>query len=169
MYIKSVKKTARDSVNQPSDNPTAAALLVVNNDQASFNTGYLQSLTVVQGQLSTADSTLISVSTALQHALSLGAEAGGGTLSPSDLAAIAAQLQGSRSQLISFSNTAYQGHSLFAGHQYKYSPFVAGTSHSGIAYVGNTDVNRISARVPWQSPEPGDLANHVPQLRQTST
>ena len=66
------------SVNEPSDNPTAAALLVENNDQATFNSGYLQSISAVQGQLSTASSTLSSVTTALQQALSLGVEAAGG-------------------------------------------------------------------------------------------
>src|ERR1039458_4607581 len=55
------------SVNAPSDNPTAAALLVENNDQATFTAGYLQSLSAVQGQVSTADSTLSSVVTALQR------------------------------------------------------------------------------------------------------
>jgi flagellar hook-associated protein 3 FlgL len=63
------------SVNEPSDNPTAAALLIENNDQATFNSGYLQSISAVQGQLSTASSTLSSVTTALQQALSLGVEA----------------------------------------------------------------------------------------------
>src|ERR1017187_8000365 len=32
-----------NSVNEPSDDPTAAALLVENNDQATFNSGYLRS------------------------------------------------------------------------------------------------------------------------------
>jgi len=68
------------SVNEPSDNPTAAALLVENNDQATFTAGYLQSISAVQGQLSTANSTFSSMQTALQQALSLGVEAGGGTL-----------------------------------------------------------------------------------------
>src|ERR1700730_11719128 len=67
------------SVNQPSDNPVAAAFLVDNNDQATFTSGYLQSLTSVQGQIAAADSTLSSVTTALQQALSLGVEAGNGT------------------------------------------------------------------------------------------
>jgi len=44
------------SVNVPSDNPTAAALLVENNDQAVFTGSYLQSISSVQGQLSTASS-----------------------------------------------------------------------------------------------------------------
>jgi flagellar hook-associated protein 3 FlgL len=132
------------SVNEPSDNPTAAALLVINNDQATFNGGYLQSLTAVQGQLSTADSTLSSVTTALQQALSLGIEAGGGTLSPGDLAAIATQLQGIQNQILSLANTTYQGNYVFAGTNTSSAPFVLGTSPSGVNYVGNTDVNQVS-------------------------
>ncbi|MGC2246976.1 MAG: hypothetical protein WA609_10280, partial [Terriglobales bacterium] len=54
------------SVNVPSDNPAAAAQLVVNNDEATFNTGYLSDLTAVSSQLSAADSTLSSVQSALQ-------------------------------------------------------------------------------------------------------
>ena len=112
------------SVNEPSDNPTAAALLVENNDQATFNTGYLQSISAVQGQLSTASSTLSSVTTALQQALSLGVEAGGGTLSASDQAAIANQLQGIQSQLVSLANTTYEGNYIFAGTATNAPPYV---------------------------------------------
>lgn len=132
------------SVNEPSDNPTAAALLVINNDQATFNGGYLQSLSAVQGQLSTADSTLSSVTTALQQALSLGVEAGGGTLSPGDLAAIATQLQGIQNQILSLANTTYQGNYVFAGTNTTTAPFILGTSPSGVNYVGNSDVNQVS-------------------------
>jgi flagellar hook-associated protein 3 FlgL len=133
------------SVNQPSDNPTAAALLVVNNDQATFTSGYLQSLSAVQGQLSTADSTLSSITSALQQAISLGVEAGGGTLSASDRAAIANQLQGIQSQLVSLANTAYQGHYVFAGTDTNTAPYVVnGSTASGVNYVGNTDVNQVS-------------------------
>ena len=96
------------SVNVPSDNPAAAALEVQNNDQATFNAGYLQILTTINGELSAADSTLSSVQTALQQAISLGVEGGSGTLSASDQAAIAAQLQGIQSQIISLANTSYQ-------------------------------------------------------------
>lgn len=133
------------SVNQPSDNPTAAALLVENNDQATFTTGYLQSLTALQGQFSTADSTLSSVVTALQRAISLGVEGGNGTLSDSDRVAIATELQGIQSQLISLANTSYQGHFIFAGTNTGTAPFVANANlPSGVQYVGNTDVNQVS-------------------------
>lgn len=132
------------SVNKPSDNPTAAALLVENNDQATFTSGYLQSLTAVQGQLSTADSTLSSVVTVLQRAISLGVEGGNGTLSDSDRGAIATELQGIQSQLVSLANTSYQGRYIFAGSNTDTAPFVPDTnSASGVQYIGNGDVNQV--------------------------
>jgi flagellar hook-associated protein 3 FlgL len=135
------------SVNVPSDNPVAAALLVENNDQATFTSGYLQSVSVVQDQLATASSTLGSITSALQQALSLGVEAGGGTLAASDLAGIANQLQGIQSQLVSLANTAYQGNYVFAGTKTSTAPFVvdaAAPDGSGVIYVGNADVNDVS-------------------------
>src|ERR1700674_3334035 len=133
------------SVNQPSDNPTAAALLVENNDQATFNSGYLQSIGTIQGQLSTADSTLSSVVTALQRAISLGVQGANGTLSDSDRASIANELQGIQSQLVSLSNASYQGRYVFAGTNTNTPPFVIdNTVPSGVRYVGNTDVNQVS-------------------------
>jgi flagellar hook-associated protein 3 FlgL len=133
------------SVNEPSDNPTAAALLVENNDQATFTAGYLESISVVQGQLSTADSTLSSINTALQQALSLGVEAANGTESASDQAAIANQLQGIQTQILSLANTTYEGNYLFGGTVTNTAPFVlGGDDGSGVAYSGNTDVNEVS-------------------------
>jgi flagellar hook-associated protein 3 FlgL len=133
------------SVNQPSDNPTAAALLVENNDQGVFNSGYLQSLSSVQGQLSTADSTLSSVVTALQRAISLGVEGANGTLSDSERAAIAEELQGIQSQLLSLANTSYQGRYEFAGTNTNTAPYVVdNTVPSGVRYVGNSGVNQVS-------------------------
>lgn len=133
------------SVNEPSDNPTAAALLIANNDEATFNSGYLQSLEAVQGQLSTADSTLSSVVTALQRAISLGVEGANGTLSDDNRNAIADELQGIQSQVVSLANTAYQGRYVFAGTNTSTAPFMLdNTSPSGVTYVGNTGVNEVS-------------------------
>ncbi len=141
----SIEIASGRSVNVPSDNPTAAALLVENNDQATFNAGYLQSLTAIQGQLSTADSTLSSVVTALQRATSLGIEGANGTLSDSDRAAVANELQGIQSQLVSLANTSYQGRYVFAGTLTSTPPFVVdNTVPSGVRYVGNTSVNKVS-------------------------
>jgi flagellar hook-associated protein 3 FlgL len=133
------------SVNEPSDNPTAAGLLVENNDQATFNSGYLQSISAVQGQLSTADSTLSSVTSALQQAISLGVEGANGTVSASDQAAIVVQLQGIQSQLVSLANTTYQGNYVFGGSITNTAPYVVDdASPSGVHYVGNSDINEVS-------------------------
>ncbi|MGA7291813.1 MAG: flagellar hook-associated protein FlgL [Terriglobales bacterium] len=139
------------SVNEPSDDPTAAALLVENNDQATFNAGYLQSLSAIQGQLSTADSTLSSMQSVLQQAVSLGVEGGNGTLSDSDRAAIVNQLQGIQSQLVSLANTSYEGNYLFAGTDTNTAPYVLDSSSaSGVDYVGNSDVNEVSIGVGYK-------------------
>src|SRR3981081_2819159 len=116
------------SVNQPSDNPTAAALLVENNDQANFNSGDLKGISRIQGQLSPADSTLSSVVTALQRAISLGVQGANGTLSDSDRASIANELQGIQSQLVSLSNASYQGRYAFAGTTPNTPPYVVHNS-----------------------------------------
>jgi flagellar hook-associated protein 3 FlgL len=133
------------SVNVPSDNPTAAALLVENNDQATFTGGYLQSISSVQGQLSTASSTLSSFTTSLQQAVSLGIEAANGTVSASDQAAIVVQLQGIQSQLVSQANATYEGNYVFAGTKTNTAPYVVDdSSPSGVDYVGNSGVNEVS-------------------------
>ena len=133
------------SVNAPSDNPAAAAQLIANNDQTTFTAGYLQSLSAVQGQLSTADSTLSSVTTSLQRAISLGVEGANGTLSDSNRAAIANQLQGIQSELVSLANTSYEGRFVFAGTQTNAAPYVVDSSEpSGVRYVGNDNVNQVS-------------------------
>jgi len=133
------------SVNMPSDDPTAAALLVENNDQATINASYLSDLTAINGQLSAADSTLNSVQTALQQALSLGVEGGNGTLSDSNRAAIVAQLQDIQSQVLSLANTSYQGNYLFSGTASGTAPYaVDGTAPSGVAYRGNDGINQVS-------------------------
>jgi flagellar hook-associated protein 3 FlgL len=134
------------SVNQPSDNPTAAAQLIQNNDQAIFNAGYLKSLGVVAGRLSTADATLSSADTVLQQAISLGVEAANGTLSSNNRTTIADQLQAIQNQLVSLANTSYEGTYLFAGTVTNTTPFVLDNSApSGISYTGNSDVNHVSA------------------------
>jgi flagellar hook-associated protein 3 FlgL len=146
------------SVNEPSDNPTAAALLIENNDQATLNAGYLQTLSTVNGSLSSASSTLSSVQTALQQAISLGVEGANGTLSTSDQAAIITQLQGIQSQLISLANTSYEGNYLFGGTVTSQAPYVANSADpSGVTYNGNSDVNSVSVGAGYQN-QPAGIA-----------
>jgi flagellar hook-associated protein 3 FlgL len=131
-------------VSQPSDDPAAAAVLIQNRDQSTFNARYLSSLDSLQGQFQTADSTINSVVLALQRAVTLGVEGANGTLSDQDRAAITGELQGIQDQLLSLSNTSFQGRYLFSGTVTATPPFVKdNTVASGVRYDGNNAINTV--------------------------
>jgi flagellar hook-associated protein 3 FlgL len=133
------------SISVPSDNPAGAALLVQNAGQTSEADQFLRSLGSVQGEMQNADSSLNSVSAALQRAISLGVEGANGALNSSDRQAIAVEVQGIQSQLLSLANLSYQGNFIFAGTATQTAPYVLdATSLSGVRYVGNSEVNNIT-------------------------
>jgi flagellar hook-associated protein 3 FlgL len=130
-------------INKPSDDPAGAAQMVINTAQSSQADTFLRSITSVTGLLQTADSTLSSVVTALQRAISLGVEGANGTLSDSDRADVANELTGIKQQLLSLANTPYQGEFIFSGTS-TVQPFVTdATSSSGVTYNGNTGTNSV--------------------------
>jgi flagellar hook-associated protein 3 FlgL len=133
------------SVNTPSDNPAAAAQIVQNHDQSSQVDSYQQSMSTLSGQFQTADATISSVITELQRALTLGVQAANqGTLNDADRSAIASELQGIQTQLVSLANTTYQGKFIFSGTA-QTQPFVVdATVPSGVRYAGNTGVNDVT-------------------------
>jgi flagellar hook-associated protein 3 FlgL len=133
------------SVNAPSDDPAAAAALVQNADQTSQADQFLRSIGSITAELQNVDSTLNSVTTALQQAISLGVEGANGTLNAADQQALAAQVEGIQSQLVSLANLSYQGNYVFAGTATQTAPYVLDpTSPSGVSYVGNSGVNSIT-------------------------
>jgi len=115
-------------VNVPSDDPAAAAALVGNLTSSAQNDQYLQNTSSVEGMLQTADSTLSSVVSVLNQAISLGVQGANGTLSPSDQQGIAQQVIGIQSQVLQLANTSYQGIYIFAGTATTTPPFVADPS-----------------------------------------
>lgn len=130
-------------INQPSDDPAGAAALVSNSDQSAQADSFLRSISSVSGQLQTADSTLSSVVTALQRAISLGVQGANGTLSSTDRSDVAAELTGIQQQLIGLANTSYQGEYIFSGTS-TVQPFAASASSpSGVVYQGNSGVNNV--------------------------
>jgi flagellar hook-associated protein 3 FlgL len=133
------------SVNVPSDNPANAAMLVRNANQTADADQYLRSVSSIQGEMQNADSALSSVITVLQRAISLGTEGANGTNNASDRQAIAGELQGIQSQLVSLANLSYQGNYVFAGTATQTAPYVLdANSPSGVDYVGNSKTNQIA-------------------------
>jgi flagellar hook-associated protein 3 FlgL len=133
------------SVNFPSDNPASAAILVQNANQTSQVDQFERSLGSIQGEMQSADSTLNSVTTALQQAITLGVEGANGTENSADREAIATQVQGIQSQLLSLANLTYQGNYVFGGTETQTAPYVLDSnSPSGVTYQGNSGVNKVT-------------------------
>ena len=132
-------------VNKPSDDPTAAAILVQNEAQSSQADQYLRSVSSIQTQLQTTDSTLNSVVLALQRAITLGVQGANGTLSDSNRASVVGELTGIQQQLLSLANLTFQGQYVFAGTATQAPPFVAdATQPSGVRYDGNAGTNSVA-------------------------
>lgn len=138
-------------VNQPSDDPAAEAQLIENKAESTQADSFQQSLSSINGQFQTADSTLSSMEAQLQRAITLGTQAANqGTLSDNDRLAIANELQGIQNQLVSLANTSYQGVFLFSG-TVQTQPFVVdGSVASGVRYAGNTGLNKVTIGAGYQ-------------------
>ena len=132
-------------VNTPSDDPSAAAILVQNQAQSSQADQFLRNADSVQAQLQTTDSTLNSVVLALQRAISLGVQGANGTLSDANRASVVGELNGIQDQLIGLANLSFQGQFVFAGTATQAQPFVAdATQPSGVRYDGNAGTNSVA-------------------------
>jgi flagellar hook-associated protein 3 FlgL len=144
------------AVNELSDNPDAAAQVVLTHSQSSENDQFLTNLSTLQSRFQVADSALSNVTTALTQALSLGTEGANGTLNDADRQSVAAEVQGIQQQLVSLGNTTYQGTYLFAGTAVNTQPFTLNSTTGAVTYNGNAGTtttqlyngNSISANVP---------------------
>jgi flagellar hook-associated protein 3 FlgL len=133
-------------VNQPSDDPAAAANMVISLAGSANVDQYTSNVSAVTAQMDTADSALSAITTSLNTAITLGTSGASGTVSVANKQAIAAQLQGILTSVVSQANSAYQGVYVFAGSANNIPPFVAAsstyTSTSGSA------ANPLSATTP---------------------
>lgn len=131
-------------VNADSDDPAAAAQEVNISSQMNNCDQYLRSITSLTSELQTADSSLNSVVTALQQAISLGTEGANGTLSQQNCTTIAQQIKGISQQVFSVANLAYNGTYVFAGTATTKPPYVLDNSApGGVLYKGNDNVNSV--------------------------
>src|ERR1700683_1452959 len=145
IYTDEQQIASGQSVNVPSDNPAAAAVLVQNAEQTSQADQFQRSIGSVQGEIQNADSTLNSVISALQQAINLGVEGANGTVNSSDRQALITQVQGIQSQLVSLANLSYQGNYVFSGTATQTTPYVLNpSSSSGVTYQGNSGVNTVT-------------------------
>jgi flagellar hook-associated protein 3 FlgL len=155
-----LKQTASgQSVDVPSDDPAAAAMLVRNAGQSAELDQFLKSAGSIAGEVQSADSALNSVVAALQRAITLGTQGANGTVSDSDRAALASEVRGIQAELLNIGNLSYQGKFVFAGSDTQTEPFVwDSSSPSGVRYRGNSAINSVTlgSHLSLQTNMPGD-------------
>ena len=131
-------------VSLPSDDPAAEAAMVGENSQSAAVDQYTASSDSLTDVLNTANSTLDSVTTLLQRAVSLGVEGANGTMNQTDLNSIAVEVSGIQSQVLSLANSSYAGQYLFSGTASGTTPYVADPANpTQIKYAGNDDQNQV--------------------------
>lgn len=133
------------SVNLPSDNPEASAAMVQNSVETANVDQYTKNVSSELSKVQAADSALSTVVSSLTQAVTLGTEGANGTNSTSNLQAIAQQVQGILTGVVSQANASYQGEYLFGGTATNTTPYTANAgSPTGYQYNGNTDQNAVA-------------------------
>jgi flagellar hook-associated protein 3 FlgL len=115
-------------VNQLSDDPAAAANMVLSLATSANVDQYSKNISSVTSQMQTADSAISSVVTSLNTAVTLGTSGAGGSVSTANKQAIAAEVQGVLSSVVSQANASYQGIYLFGGSASSTAPFIAAST-----------------------------------------
>jgi flagellar hook-associated protein 3 FlgL len=132
-------------VNQPSDDPAAAAALVQNHTRSDVVDQYTQNGSTVLDMMQAAESALSSVVNQVSQAVTLGVGGANGTLSDGDRETLAQQVSGILDDVVSQANFSYRGTHLFAGTATPTAPFTTDpTSPSGYKYNGNSNVNSVA-------------------------
>jgi flagellar hook-associated protein 3 FlgL len=127
------------SLNQPSDNPAAVTQVLALSGQASQLTSWQTNADTASSWLGTANETANSVLESMQSAQSLLLQSlNQGAQDPTTYEALGDQLQGVINNLLSLSNTQYEGRPIFAGTSA--SPQAYDTSGN---YLGNGDVPTV--------------------------
>ena len=132
------------TVNLPSDNPAAEAAMIAEDSQAASVDQYTSNSDSLTDVLNTANSTLSSVVTELQRAISLGTEGANGTMNQTDLNSISAEVSDIKSEVMSLANTTYSGQYLFSGTATTTAPYaVDSTDPTQVDYNGNNQQNAV--------------------------
>lgn len=132
-------------VNQPSDDPGASANMVQNGIDTANNDQYMQNINTLQTTVQAASSALNNVVSSLTQAISLGTQGANGTNSASNLQALATEVQGILSNVVSQANTSVQGNYIFGGTVTGTAPYTAdASSPTGYTYNGNNNANAVA-------------------------
>lgn len=112
-----MQSSSQKRINKPSDDAIGAGQVLNYRGSLAAIDQYQSNIDVGKGWLSLADETLMQTSTVLTTLKGLAEQGSTGTMTASDRDATSYQVRQLFSQLVSLSNTTYQGNSIFGGHK----------------------------------------------------
>ncbi len=131
---------------RPGDDPTGAALIVDFRSSIEQNKQYVKQAESAASFLQSTETALLDgVNTEIIRLMELGSQALGNSTGAAGRAALAPEVDGIRTNLISLANTQQQGKYLFAGSATTTVPFTA--SATGATYNGNNDTISLDVSV----------------------
>jgi flagellar hook-associated protein 3 FlgL len=134
------KLSTGKQINQPSDNPYGTSVALQMQGQLAQLTSYSNNVSDGTGFAQASSTALSNIQNAVQRVRELTVEAANGTLSPSNVAASAAEVNQLIDEIKQDAGTQYNGQYIFAGAATTTSPYQTGASD---AYSGDTgQINR---------------------------
>ncbi len=112
-----MQASSQKRILKPSDDPIGTARVMNYRDSISAITQYQSNIDTAKGWLGLADESMLQTSTILTKLAGLAEQGATGTMTESDREATSYEVRQLFSQLISLSNTQYEGNSIFAGHK----------------------------------------------------
>ncbi|WP_027792995.1 flagellar hook-associated protein FlgL [Paraburkholderia acidipaludis] len=132
------------AITSPAEDPVGAAQAVQLSATSATLSQYTANQSTALSSLQTEGSALTSITTTLQSANSAMQSAMSGTMNNADLSALAQQLEGYRSELMSYANTTDgSGNAIFSGFQSTSSVFTNNASGVGVTYNGDAGQRMI--------------------------
>ena len=124
-------------VNQPSDNPSSAAVIQQLQATLDQQTGFSNNITAAQSQLGETDSTLGDLTSLLQQAQNIASQNVSSTVTSDQRASAATVVDSLYTQAMTIANKQFNGTYLFGGDLQSNPPYVAATG--GVQFVGSTN------------------------------
>lgn len=115
-------------VNQPSDDPAAAAEMVQSLASSARIDQYTSNITAALSQMQTADSAIASMVTYLNRAITIGTGSANQIESQGDKQAAANEVAGILSGIVALGNTNFQGRYIFGGSETSINPFASAST-----------------------------------------
>lgn len=128
------------TINRASDNPSEISHLMAINATLVKNDQYDSNIVDGLAYLDQSDSALNTIGTMIQDAKTLSLEGANGTLTQSDMNAIAEQIDRQIDAMVDLSNSALGGKYLFAGRKNGQPPFYRDPQTGDIYYRGDTNL-----------------------------